>query len=109
VGREIPARQTNAKAGWKFQYIRLPEISLRSLQGVLDQSFSSAGSADDGNSIIFYGVAIAVVWPQDQSKSARKQLIQKLIKWKISRKKKCDERQAKSQVNDSSPPYCLKY
>jgi hypothetical protein len=51
----------------------------------------------------FCGVAIAVVWPQDQSKSARKQLNQKLIKWKISKKKKCDERQAKSQVNDSSP------
>jgi hypothetical protein len=62
-----------------------------------------------GIASFFCGVAIAVVWPQDQSKSARKQLIQKLIKWKISRKKKCDERQAKSQVNDSSPPYCLKY
>jgi hypothetical protein len=51
----------------------------------------------------FCGVAIAVVWPQDQSKSARKKLNQKLINSKISRKKKCDERQAKSQVNDSSP------
>jgi hypothetical protein len=51
----------------------------------------------------FCGVAIAVVLPQDQSKSARKKLNQKLIHSKISRKKKCDERQAKSQVNDSSP------
>jgi hypothetical protein len=96
VGREIPARQTNAKAGWKFQYIRLPEISLRSLQGVLDQSLSSAGSADDGNSIIFLRCCYSRRLASGSVEISKKQLIQKLIKWKISRKKKCDERQAKS-------------
>jgi hypothetical protein len=52
----------------------------------------------------FCGVAIAVVWPQDQSKSARKQLNQKLINSKISRKKKCDERQATSRVSGLTQP-----
>ena len=49
MGRRIPVRQANAKAGWKFQYIRLPEIFLRSLQGLLNQYLSHAGNAGDGS------------------------------------------------------------